>query len=76
LCPLGQVIFLRPYILKDESTKKGTITKWDAVYANPSDIIQEGIILSRHALRHHQISEMQSALEDCIQSQQYDYENI
>ena len=76
LCPLGQVIFLRPYILKDESTKKGTITKWDAVYANPSDIIQEGIILSRHSLRHHQISEMQSALEDCIQSQQYDYENI
>lgn len=74
LVPMGQVIFLRPYPMRDN---RGMPTmQWDAVFAEPGDIVREGIIVSRNALSHHQISSMQNALEFCIESQKYDYDTV
>lgn len=57
LCPMGNIIFLRPYMMQDDRTEE-----WDAVYADPSDIINEGIIVSKHSMQHHKISVLQHAL--------------
>lgn len=57
LCPVGSIVFLRPYMMQDDTT-----VEWDAVYADPSDIINEGIIISKHSMQHHKISVLQDAL--------------
>lgn len=57
LCPMGNIVFLRPYMMQDDRTEE-----WDAVYADPSDIINEGIIVSKHSMQHHKISVLQHAL--------------
>ncbi|KAI8106170.1 hypothetical protein M9435_000717 [Picochlorum sp. BPE23] len=57
LCPMGNIVFLRPYMMQDETTEE-----WDAVYADPSDIINEGIIVSKYSMEHHKISVLQHAL--------------
>lgn len=74
LVPMGEIVFLRPYPMHDEQgTEK---TEWDAVFADPGDIVQEGIIISRSALRHHQIVAMQDAIKSSIENQKVDYETI
>lgn len=74
LVPMGEIIFFRPYPMKDE--EGGEITEWDAVFADPGDIVREGIIISRSAIRHHQISAMQDAIKYCIDSQKHDYDTV
>lgn len=60
LCPAGTTVFLRPYVMNDMSEE------WDAVYADPGDIVNEGIIVSRYSMKHHRLSEMQNAISSAL----------
>jgi len=64
LVPVGSVVFLRPYVQKDG------VEEWDAVYASATDIINEGILVSKYALAHHRFASTISALEFCIQERE------
>jgi hypothetical protein len=59
LVPVGRVVLLRPYIME------GT-TEWDAVYAQPDDIVKEGIIVNKLALGHHRMDTLMEAFQFCI----------
>ena len=52
------------------------ITKWDAVFADPGDIVREGLIISRDSIRHHQIGAMQDAIKSSLEGQKYDYDVV
>ena len=60
LCPAGTTVFLRPYMMED-----GT-EEWDAVYADPTDIVNEGIIVSKRAMTHHRLVELQNAISSAM----------
>jgi len=70
LCPAGTTVFLRPYVMDDASEE------WDAVYADPTDIVSEGIIVSRYSMKHHRISEMQNAISCAMSSTHHALENV
>lgn len=70
LVPMGEVVFLRPYPMDNG------ITKWDAVFADPGDIVREGLIISRDSIRHHQIGAMQDAIKSSLEGQKYDYDVV
>jgi hypothetical protein len=50
--------------------------EWDAVYADPTDIVNEGIIVSRYSMKHHRISEMQNAISCAMSNTHHALENV
>jgi len=74
LVPMGEIVFLRPYPMDDAHGAEKT--EWDAVFADPGDIVREGIIVSRNAMRHHQIAVMQDAIQSCLEGQTFDFDVV
>jgi len=60
LVPVGTIVFLRPY------AQENGAFEWDAVHASASDIVNEGILVSKLALAHHRFHSTMAALEFCI----------
>ena len=59
LVPLGQMLFMRPYV------SAGGV-EWDAVFAEPEDIVSEGILLSKLSFKHHRLPCVIEAIEACV----------
>lgn len=62
LYPPGKQIFLRRF-KKQSQPKQAEDVSWDAVWIQPEEIIGEGIIISKHAIKDHYPFSLLSALE-------------
>jgi len=62
LVPMGKIVFLRPYLMD----RARNDVQWDAVFADPADIVREGILLSSLSFKHHRLPVVIEAIKACI----------
>ena len=65
--PPGNIIFLRPYGDPNDETKDAS---WDAVWLRATDLMDEGLLLSRSMWRHHLLAHVLEALEKALDTEE------